>query len=82
MDEVTNTNVVAFPEEVIVEVFGVDEHGDIAIVSYQCARVDGEDGIVHPKGEIAHAHKVPVDTTLSDIGLSRPPTDGDPTADS
>lgn len=69
MEDVTDTKLYKYENEVIVEILGTDSRGDFASVSYQFAFAEGDDA-VRAEGEIDAQHTPHVETTLERAGYT------------
>lgn len=69
MEEVTDTKTHEYATELIVEVMGVDSHGDFDIVSYEFTFDDDRRG-VRPRGEIDPQHQSHVVLALESAGYT------------
>lgn len=69
MDEVTDTQTYGYDTEVIVEIMGVDIHGDFATISYQFSFGD-DDTTVRPREEIQQQHQSHVEAALEEAGYT------------
>ena len=68
MDEVTDAEVYKYQSEVTVELFGTDNEGEFAIVSYNFDRKD--ETTVKPRGEIEPSHLSDVENALVKSGYT------------
>lgn len=69
MEDVTDTKLYEYENEVIVEILGTDSRGDFAVVSYQFSFAEGND-VVRAKGEIDAQHTPHVETALERVGYT------------
>jgi hypothetical protein len=78
MDSFDGIRVIEYRDEVIVEVQGTDEHGEIDVISYQFAYED-KDRSISPKGSVEDDHETIVNETLVEEGFhwQRGPTDSE-----
>jgi hypothetical protein len=67
MEEIVDVRCYEYADEVVVELLGQDDGGEIAVVSYGFRRVDGE-GLRGP--EISSAHADRVERALRDAGYA------------
>lgn len=68
MSEYTDASVTAYRDELIVELFGTDDHGNLDVISYQFDYDDASRDIVVPKGPVDREHISAIETTLEDEG--------------
>jgi hypothetical protein len=69
MEDVTDTKLYKYENEVIVELLGTDSRGDFAIVSYRFSFAEGDD-VVRAKGEIGAQDTPHVETALERAGYA------------
>lgn len=66
MDEPTVSTVVSFPDEVLVELTGEDEAGEIGVVSYQFEYASERQNAVRPKQNLDGHHRTIVEDALDE----------------
>lgn len=64
---VTDARIIEYQDELLVEVVGRDDRGDIDVVSYQFDYAEGDGGL-RPKGSIAEPHRDMVRDALEEGG--------------
>lgn len=69
MEDVTDTKLYEYENEVTVEILGTDSCGDFAVVSYQFSFAEGDD-VVRAKGEIDAQHTPHVEAALESAGYT------------
>ncbi|QIO25406.1 hypothetical protein [Haloarcula sp. JP-L23] len=70
MKEVTNTTVYQFGNELIVELIGTDEYGDVATETVEFTLIEPDAGEVRPREEIPTEYTEYVCTALSENSYS------------
>lgn len=68
MPDMSDATVYEYPDEVIVEVIGSDEFGEIAAITYQFSYVDGSGQAVAAKHSIDDAHDEVAEAALTERG--------------
>lgn len=75
MAEYTDFSVTAYRDELIVELFGTDDHGSFDVISYQFDYDNASRDIVVPKGAVDREHISAIETVLNDEGYQMIPVD-------
>lgn len=70
MKDVQTITAHPFGDGLLVEIIGVDEHGDVTTATVEFDRVESESEAVTPRGEIPPAFEEEVCATLSERGYS------------
>lgn len=70
MTDVTTSEVYRFGSELLVELVGVGERGDVATITVEFDRVDDGSDRVTPREELSPDHEPHVRTALSEAGYS------------
>lgn len=67
MEQIHSSRVIGYQDELLVELLGSDEHGEVDAVTYQFDYGDA-DRTVNPKEPIDDAHRAAVETVLEQEG--------------
>ena len=70
MKEVRTITVHQYNSELLVELIGTDEHGEVAAETVELDLLDPEDGRTCPRGELPPEHEERVRSILSERGYS------------
>lgn len=75
MEEITDISVITFGDELLVEILGTDEDGEITVLTYEFEFADsGDSQVVHPKQGIESAYREVIEDALkeNEIRLENP----------